>query len=128
LFGSITKTHFLPVPLLRLVYVALGASLGVNTYSAGVILDPPLTSIGNDCLIGHDAVLFSHEIENDHFSLNPIRIGNNVTVGAMAIIMPGVTIDDNAMVAAGAVVTKGTHIGAGEVWGGIPAKCLKRRG
>ncbi|MEO6421227.1 MAG: acyltransferase, partial [Candidatus Nitrotoga sp.] len=36
LFNSLIRTHFLPVPLLRLVYLALGARLGHNTYSAGV--------------------------------------------------------------------------------------------
>jgi acetyltransferase-like isoleucine patch superfamily enzyme len=127
LFNSLIRTHFIPVPLLRLVYIALGAHLGRNTYSAGVILDPPLTSIGDNCIIGHDAVLFSHAIEGNQFSLRAIRIGNNVTIGATAVIMSGVTIGDDAIVSAGAVVTKGTCIGAREIWGGVPAKLLKRR-
>ena len=127
LFNSLIRTHFLPVPLMRLVYLALGARLGANTYSAGTILDPPLTFIGDNSIIGHDAALFSHAIEGRNFSLNVIRIGNNVTVGAMAVIMSGVVIGDGAIVSAGAIVTKGTRIGAGEVWGGVPAKRLKPR-
>ncbi len=127
LFNSLIRTHFLPVPLLRLVYLALGARLGRNTYSAGVILDPPLTYIGDNCIIGHDAVLFSHAIEGKHLSLAAIRIGNNVTIGATAVVMSGVNIGDGAIISAGAVVTKGSRIGPEEVWGGIPAKLLKRR-
>ena len=127
LFNSLIRTHFLPVPLIRVIYLMLGARLGKNTYSAGTILDPPLTRIGENCIIGHDAVLFSHTIEGKHFSLEAIRIGNNVTVGAKAIIMAGVTILDNAIVSAGAVVTKGTNIGVGEIWGGIPAKRLRQK-
>lgn len=127
LFNSLIRTHFLPVPLLRLVYLALGARLGHNTYSAGAILDPPLTRIGDNCIIGHDAVLFSHAIEGKNLSLAAIHIGNNVTIGAHAVVMSGVAIGDGAIVSAGAVVTKDTHIGPGEVWGGIPAKLLKRR-
>lgn len=127
LFNSLIRTHFLPVPLLRLVYLALGARLGHNTYSAGVILDPALTSIGNNCIIGHDAVLFSHAIEGRRLSLSAIRIGDNVTIGATAVVMSGVSIGDDAIVSAGAVVTKGSSIGQGEVWGGIPAKLLKRQ-
>lgn len=127
LFYSLIRTHFLPVPLLRLVYLALGARLGHNTYSGGVILDPPLTHIGANCIIGHDAVLFSHAIEGKHLSLAAIRIGDNVTIGATAVVMSGVTIGDAAIVSAGAVVTKGSRIGPGEVWGGIPAKPLERR-
>src|SRR6185295_2476697 len=87
LFNSLIRTHFLPVPLLRLVYLGLGARLGANTYSAGVILDPPLTHIGANCIIGHDAVLFSHAIEGARLSLGAIRIGDNVTIGATAVIM-----------------------------------------
>lgn len=125
IFNSLIRTHFLPVPLMRLVYLALGAKLGDNTYSAGTILDPPLTFVGSNTIIGHDAALFSHAIEGSHFSLNAIRIGNDVTIGATAVIMSDVIIGDGAIVSAGAVVSKGTRIAAGEVWGGMPARLLK---
>ena len=125
IFNSLIRTHFLPVPLMRLVYLALGAKLGDNTYSAGTILDPPLTFVGANTIIGHDAALFSHAIEGSHFSLNAIRIGDNVTIGATAVIMSDVIIGDGAIVSAGAVVSKGTRITAGEVWGGMPAKLLR---
>ncbi|SDA22723.1 Hexapeptide repeat of succinyl-transferase [Nitrosospira sp. Nsp18] len=49
-----------------------------------------------------------------------------MTIGATAVVMSGVTICDDAIVSAGAVVTKGSRIGKGEVWGGVPAKLLKR--
>jgi len=124
-FNSLIRTHFIPIPVMRLVYLALGAKLGKNTYSAGAILDPPLTHVGDNTIIGHDAALFSHAIEGHFFSLNAIHIGNNVTIGATAVIMPDVIIGDGAIVSAGAVVSKGTRIGAGEVWGGLPAKLLK---
>lgn len=127
LFNTLIRTYFLPVPLQRLVYLALGARLGRNTYSAGVFLDPPLTYLGDNCIIGHDAVLFSHAIEGSHLSLSAIRIGNDVTIGATAVLMSGVFIGDGAIVSAGAVVTKGTRIGAGEIWGGVPARPLKPR-
>lgn len=128
LFHSLIRTHFLPVPLMRLVYLALGAHLGRNTYSTGAILDPPLTWIGDNSIVGHDAVLYSHILEGRRLALAGVRMGDNVTIGAMAVIMPGVTIGDGAIVSAGAVVTKGTRIRAGEVWGGVPAKRLKRLG
>ena len=125
LFNTLIRTHFLPVPLLRLVYQALGTRMGENSYSAGAILDPPLTSVGSNSIIGHDAALFSHAIEGRHFALDPIRIGDNVTIGAKAVIMSGVSIGDGAIVSVGAVVTKGTRIEPGEIWGGVPAKRLK---
>lgn len=125
LFNSLIRTHFLPVPLMRLVYLALGARLGANTYSAGTLLDPPLTEFGANCIIGHDAVLFCHAIEGRRFALSRIRVGNNVTIGATAVVMSGVSIGDGAVVSAGALVLKDTHIGPGEVWGGVPAKRLR---
>ena len=125
LFNSLIRTHFLPVPLMRLVYQALGTKFGRNSYSAGVILDPPLVEMGDNCIIGHDAVLFCHVIEGRHFALGRIRLGNNVTIGATAVLMSDVVIGDGALVSAGAVVRKGARIGAGEVWGGVPAKLLR---
>jgi acetyltransferase-like isoleucine patch superfamily enzyme len=125
LFNSLIRTHFIPVPILRLIYLALGAELGANTYSAGVILDPPLTRIGSNSIVGHDAVIFAHVIEGSKLELKAVIIGNTVTIGATAVIMAGVQIGDNAIVSAGAVVTKDTRIGAGEIWGGIPARRLK---
>ena len=127
LFNSLIRTHFLPVPLMRLIYQALGARLGDNTYSAGTLLDPALTEFGVNCIIGHDAVLFCHAIEGKHFSLSRIRVGDNVTIGATAVIMSGVTIGDGAIVSAGSVVLKNTQIGPNEIWGGVPAKRLIRK-
>lgn len=126
LFYPLTRSKFLPVPLMRLIYLALGAKLGRNTYSSGTILDPPLTFIGDNTIIGQDAVLYSHAIEGAYLSHAAIRIGHNATVGANAVVMSGVTIGDGAIVAAGAVVIKGTIIESGEAWGGVPARRLHR--
>ncbi|MEZ5502008.1 MAG: DapH/DapD/GlmU-related protein [Halioglobus sp.] len=86
-----------------------------------------MTEIGDNTIIGHGATLYSHAIEGHHFALERIVLGNNVTVGAHAIIMSGVRVGDGAIVSAGAVVRKGTRIGAGEHWGGVPARRLDAR-
>jgi len=52
-------------------------------------------------------------------------LGNDVWVGAESIIMPGVHIADGAVIAARAVVTK--SIGPYEIWGGNPARLIKKR-
>lgn len=52
-----------------------------------------------------------------------IEIGNNVHIGFNAIIMPGVRIGNNCIVAAGAVVTK--SIPDNEIWGGVPARFIE---
>jgi acetyltransferase-like isoleucine patch superfamily enzyme len=53
----------------------------------------------------------------------PIHIKKNVWIGAAATILPGVTIGENSVIAAGAVVT--TDVPANTVVGGIPAKFIK---
>jgi acetyltransferase-like isoleucine patch superfamily enzyme len=125
LFYPLIRTYFIPTPIMRLVYQALGTKMGENTYSGGAILDPALTELGDNTIIGHDAVLFSHELEGAHMALYKIHIGSNVTVGAKAVIMPGVSVGDGAIVAVNSVVSKGTKIGSGEAWGGTPAIRLK---
>ena len=55
-------------------------------------------------------------------SFGKVKIGNHVYIGAFSQIMPGVTIDDNVLVAAGSVVTK--SIPSGYVVGGNPAKII----
>lgn len=124
LFNSLICTQFLPIPMRKLVYLGLGAKIGRNSFAVGVIQDPKLTVIGDDTIIGHNATLICHVIEGQRFALQPIRIGDRVTIGAHAVILPGVTIEDDAKVATGAVVRKGSHIGSGEIWGGVPASRL----
>jgi acetyltransferase-like isoleucine patch superfamily enzyme len=125
LFYPVMRAGFVPVPLMRLFYLALGARLGDNTYSAGLLLDPPLLSLGRDCLVGQQAMLVPHVIEGRRLAHYPITVGDRVTIGAGAIVLAGCTIGDDAIVSSGAVVTKGTRIGAGEVWGGVPARRLR---
>jgi acetyltransferase-like isoleucine patch superfamily enzyme len=126
LFYPILRSGFVPVPIMRLVYMGLGAKLGDNTYSSGIILDAQFVEIGNNSIVGQYALLVPHVIEGKKLAHYPIRMGNNVTIGAGATVLSGVTIGDGAIVSTGAVVTKGTHIGPGEIWGGIPAKLIGR--
>lgn len=85
--------------------------------------------IGDDTMIGHQVVLatLNHDLDpkrrKDMFPA-PIKIGKNVWIGAHATLLAGVTIGDNAVIAAGAVVTK--DVAANTVVGGVPAKVIKR--
>jgi acetyltransferase-like isoleucine patch superfamily enzyme len=92
--------------------------------------DPQYVALGNNVhfatctLIGHDG---SNAMLNRAYNaiiegVGPIRIKDNCFIGRHAIIMPSVTIGPNAVVAAGAVVTKDVPEGA--VVGGVPAKVI----
>jgi len=54
----------------------------------------------------------------------PIHIGRNVWIGANALIMPGITVGDNAIIGAGSVVTHDVAPGTTVV--GNPARSLGR--
>ena len=94
--------------------------------------EPFLISIGNDVtitagvsFITHDGslILFKDE-KGRRYKYQRISIGNNVFIGVNSIVMPGVKIDDNVIVAAGSVVTK--SIPSGVIVGGVPAKIIGR--
>lgn len=122
LFYPIMRSGFIPAPMMRIFYLALGARLGENTYSQGIIHDPSFVEIGKNSVVGQYAILVPHVIEGTRLAHYPIRIGNNVTIGAHASVLSDVEIGDGAIVATGAVVRKGTRIGPGEHWGGVPAR------
>lgn len=114
--------YVLPVSMRRCVYRLLGARLGNGVMIAGKLVEPPLIQIGDYSFMGENSVITAHAIEGGCVTLEKIVMGRNVTVGTLAVILPGVRIADHAMVAAGAVVLKGTHIGRGEIWAGVPAR------
>lgn len=85
-------------------------------------------TLGDGCQIGHNVVFatLNHGLlpeERKHTIPAPIVLGKNVWVGSNATILSGVTIGDNAVVAAGAVVTK--DVPADAIVGGVPAKFIK---
>jgi acetyltransferase-like isoleucine patch superfamily enzyme len=92
--------------------------------------DPAYVKLGNNVhfsnctLIGHDgAVAMLNRAYNVRLdSVGKIDIRDNVFIGYGAIVLPDVTIGPNAIVAAGAVVTR--DVAPGTIVGGIPAKAI----
>lgn len=109
-----------------------GVKLGVNNlfYSRfWCASEPYLISIGDNCQITVGVKIFTHggchvarKRIPDFDCFGKVVIGNNVYIGNNALIMPGVTIGDNVLVAAGAVVCH--SIPDNVVVGGNPAKIL----
>ena len=71
-------------------------------------------TIGNDVSIGHNVTIHGADIHD--FAL----------IGMGSTLLDGVVVGRGAIVAAGALVLKGTQIGDGEIWGGVPAKFIKK--
>jgi len=72
------------------------------------------TIIGDNVTVGHSAVLHGCTVEDEAF------------VGMGATLLDGAYVEKHAMVAAGALVRQETRIPCGEVWGGNPAKFLRK--
>ena len=115
-----------------------GAHIGDNCEiykSANFGSEPYLISIGNHVRINSGVQLVTHdggfwvlrEVNRDLFSdadsFGKISINNNVHIGTNAIIMPGVTIGENSVIACGAVVTH--DVPPNSVWEGVPAKNIE---
>lgn len=86
-------------------------------------------TIGDGCQIGHNVVFatLNHELnplDRANTFPAPIVLGKNVWIGSNATILQGVKIGNNAVIAAGAVVTK--DVPENTVAGGVPAKFIKK--
>jgi len=87
--------------------------------------------IGDDCMFAYGTVVntashdYHADVMNTTYLAKPVKIGNNVWFGINSVVLPGVTIGDGAVIAAGAVVTKDVPENA--IVGGVPAKVIKVR-
>ena len=109
-----------------------GTKIGNNVgIGQGVFIEesrPYLIEIEDGVNIGPRTVIVAHD--SSYHCINPeipilfgrVRIRKNGYIGAKAIILPGVTIGEGAIVAAGAVVTK--DVAPGVIVAGVPAKVL----
>jgi maltose O-acetyltransferase len=86
--------------------------------------------IGSGVRLGHDVMLltFDHDIGPSEYRCGrlvaaPIRIGNGVWIGSRATVLPGVSIGDGAVVAAGALVTR--DVPPNTLVAGVPARSLR---
>lgn len=87
-------------------------------------------TIGERCLIGPHCMIMDtpfHNVEPDRrlssVAPTPITIGDNVWLGARVIVLPGVTIGDDAVVGIGSVVT--SDVPARSVAVGVPARVVR---
>ena len=113
-----------------------GVKVGENCrlYSPNLSSEEYLIEIGNHVTITSGVEFVTHDggvwvlrgLEAKYRNVNilgKITIGDNVFVGKNTIFMPGVSIGDNTIVAAGSVVTK--SFPPNSVIGGVPAKKIK---
>ena len=114
----------------------IGVNMGKNVHIYGNPTkmfgsEPWLITLGNNVHITSDVLLVTHDggtlifrhLVPDLEITAPIKICDNVYIGTRSIILPGITVGENSIIAAGSIVTK--DVAANSVVGGIPAKKIK---
>ncbi len=110
-----------------------GLKLGKNvTIMPGAIIDdryPYLISIGNNCSLSNGVIILAHDATTFKFTdgyarLGKIEIKDNCFIGTNVIILPGVTIGPNVLIAAGSVVNR--DIPPNSCVAGVPARVYQK--
>jgi maltose O-acetyltransferase len=109
------------------IHLGRGTFLNYNC----VLLDVGRIEIGELCQIGPAVQIYAADHPRDPAlrrqgleNAKPVRIGNNVWIGGGAIILPGITIGDDAVIGAGSIVTR--DVLSGVTVAGNPARILKQ--
>ena len=113
-----------PLTVVRGNRVKIGRNVVVMNNSlfmaaGGITIEDDVMVAANVQLISNNHDLYDHQI----LTCKPVRLKRNCWIGAGATILPGITVGENAVVAAGAVVTK--DVEDNMVVGGNPAKIIK---
>lgn len=135
-FPLLPSFFFTPIRafLWRLIGVRMGEKLYIGF---GVYIDVDGTErllIGDNCVIAAQTLILMHRRNIRLYTTEMLqqdlpyiqlttRIGNNVSIGMRSIIMPGITIGEGAVIAAGSVVTKDVPPFA--IVAGNPAKVIR---
>ena len=130
LFGK-TKNNFMITAPFWCDY-GYNIEIGENFYTNHnvVILDGAKVKFGDNVFIAPNCGFYTagHPLDSERRNIGleyakPITVGNNVWFGVGVHVMPGVTIGDDAVIAAGSVVTK--DIPSGVLAAGVPCKVIR---
>lgn len=112
MFGSCGKNVWIVPPLKFTIGKHITIGEGCYFNQGTTLIDDWKIEIGDHCLFGPNVTLCTtgHPISPSHrgdgmYSF-PIRLGNNVWIGANVVILPDVTIGDNSVIGAGSIVTR----------------------
>lgn len=120
-------THVVPSPIANFYYRLAGSKIGKKVQLNTVHLnDPGMVRIDDNVVIGGGAIINGHLVEKGQLILSPIHFKKDCLIGARATIQPGVVIGEGSVIATNALVGKWKTIPDGEVWAGLPAKCIKK--
>lgn len=113
-------------PLIAPFFRLLGAKIGSNCYIDTLFFtEPDMVTIGDNCCIGDRVTIQTHLFEDRMMKVEPLTIGDRVSVGPLSIVLYNTTISRGATIGALSLVMKGEAYPPGTHWEGVPAQ---RRG
>lgn len=147
---SYIPSHHIRIALYQYVF-KMDIGKRVVIYYGAELRDPWNIHIGDGSIIGDKALLdgrcglyigknvnfgtgisvytMQHDVDDRYFGIEykskPVHINEHAWISSGVTVLPGVTVGEGGVAAAGAVVTK--DIPPFEVWGGVPAKKLRNR-
>ena len=106
---------------------AMGMKIGRNAFiNTEYISDPGLITIGDDAVVGGSVRICAHYGGGGSLVIAPVVVGHRATLGLACCIMGDVLIGEDAVILPESVVLPGSRVGAGETWGGVPARPITR--
>lgn len=126
LYGCVIGDHVFIGPF---VEIQRNVTIGNKTRIQSHSFICELVAIGESCFIGHGVMFINDTFSTggpagDKLQWKPARIGNHVSIGSNATVLP-VSICDHAVIGAGAVVTK--NITEPGYYTGNPARLLRKK-
>jgi acetyltransferase-like isoleucine patch superfamily enzyme len=117
---------FLFPQLMRLYGLKIGKNVHIATRT--YIETAGLVEIGDNSFIGYNSVVTGHANEDRAIKVNPTKIGKNCLVGTYSIVANGCELGDNSVLGGMSGMLKGQKIPPNEIWIGVPATFLRKRG
>ncbi|MQA30917.1 MAG: acyltransferase [Luteitalea sp.] len=119
--------HLPSLTLKRGICRLLGMKVGKNvTIASGATLDyffPELIEIGDNTIVGMEAMILTHEFLHDRWRTGKVTIGRNVMVGARSTVLAGVSIGNNVTISAMSLVHK--SVPPALFVGGVPIAVIR---
>jgi len=120
----------LPLPFKTFLYrhvcgISIGREVAIAPEADFDSFYPELISIDDNVIIGMRASIYTHEFMQGALRLGRVHIGEGAVIGAHTVVRSGVTIGNGAVIGMCSFVNK--DVPPGEVWGGVPAKRIKKK-
>ena len=124
-FGKKSLNPFVTVFAKPLLEQLFGAKIGKHTAIGGTLVDGHMITIEDEAIVGERSIVAAHYIMNGKLTLQPAVLRRGATVGGGAIVFCS-EIGEGSVIVATSLVPPESRIPPGELWGGFPARRIRR--